>query len=99
MSHLIAKTTAALLIAAAITAPAAGAQPIDPPRPPITTHVLDQASGSSSGSSTQAAPTSSDGFSWGDAAIGAAFALTLVTLGAGTVLVVRRGRERRPVTS
>ena len=43
-------------------------------------------------------PSSQDGFQWGDAAIGAAVALALVGIGAGTTLVIRR-RVHPPLAS
>jgi hypothetical protein len=45
-------------------------------------------------------PSSSAGFDWGDAAVGAGVALALTGLAGGVVLVSRRGRARpRPTTS
>jgi hypothetical protein len=91
---------AALLVVSAIAAPAASARPIDPVRPEIaagvtTTKVID-------GPSTlpdQTVRTSSDGFDWGDAGIGAAVMFTLLSLGPGSLLVARRSRERRPAAT
>jgi hypothetical protein len=82
-------TAIALLAAAAIAAPSAGAQPIDPgvpagsestsPPPPVTRTV----------------ETRSDGFDWADAGLGAAGMLSLLGLGAGVaVLGASRSRAR-----
>jgi hypothetical protein len=43
--------------------------------------------------------SSSNGFDWGDAAIGAGVALVLVTLGGGAFLVSRRQPRSRPATT
>jgi hypothetical protein len=42
---------------------------------------------------SHAAPSVSDGFEWGDAGIGAAVMLALLSLAAGTVLLTVRGRR------
>jgi hypothetical protein len=105
MFPVIKKTTAALLVAAAICAPAATARPIDRVLPPGTTHdagggVADSRINTSSVPSVQTVETSSEGFDWGDAGIGAAGMLTLLSLGTGGLLVSRRNRERgRPATT
>jgi hypothetical protein len=95
MFQVMKKTTAALLVAAAIFAPTASAVPIlgDPP----TRHTSTSQSDNSDLAPVQTAGTSSDGFDWGDAGIGAA--ATLLCLGAGSLLVSRRSRERRPATT
>jgi hypothetical protein len=49
-------------------------------------------------SPSRSAPSVSDGFEWGDAGIGAAVMLALVGVASGTLLVVGRGRQRRPTT-
>ena len=79
------------LVVAAIAAPIASARPIDEvgynPQPtgrsdtPSTVRVV-QAS-------------SDDGFSWGDAGIGAGAAFALTMIGLGTVLVVGSRRHRQ----
>lgn len=104
MFLVIKKTTAALLVAAAICAPAASARPIDRVLPPGTTHdagggVANSRIDTSSVPSVQTVETSSKGFDWGDAGIGAAGMLTLLSLGTGSVLVGRRSRERRPAAT
>jgi hypothetical protein len=92
------KTAVACLVVAAIVAPAANAQLIDPARPAVTTQspnsVADLGSGDSSLAPTKA-ETSSDGFNWGDAGIGGAAVFTLMSLGTGAVVVSRRGQDRR----
>jgi hypothetical protein len=95
---------AALLVVAAITAPAASARPIDRVLPPGTTHETVSGGaqshvGNSSGPAVQTVETSSDGFNWGDAGIGAAAVFTLLSLGTGALLVGRRSRERRPAAT
>jgi hypothetical protein len=104
MFQVMKKTTAALLVAAAISAPAASARPIDRVLPPGTTHdagsrVADSRIDSTSIPPVQTVETSSDGFDWGDAGIGAAAVFTLLSLGTGAVLVGRRSRERRPAAT
>ena len=93
----IKKTTAALLVAAAIFAPTASAIPIlaDPPTRQAGTSQID----SSDLAPVQTTGTSSDGFDWGDAGIGAAAMFTLLGLGTGTLLVSRRSRERSTGTT
>ena len=92
MFQVMKKTTATLLVAAAIFAPAASARPIlgDPPASRVD---------SSSLAPVQTVETSSDGFDWGDAGIGAAAMFTLFGLGTGSLLVSRRSRERRPAAT
>ena len=104
MFLVIKKTTAALLVAAAICAPAASARPIDRVLPPGTTHdaggaVADSRIDTSSVPSVQTVETSSEGFDWGDAGIGAAGMITLLSLGTGGLLVSRRNRERGRATT
>jgi hypothetical protein len=100
MFLVIKKATAALLVAAAICAPAAGARPIDRALPPGITHDAGGGVADSSVPSVQTVETSSRGFDWADAGIGAAGMLTLLGLGAGGLLVSRRNRERgRPATT
>jgi hypothetical protein len=98
------RTLAALLVVAAITAPAASARPIDRILPPGTTHETVRGGaqsqvGSSSVPAVQTVETSSDGFNWGDAGIGAAAVFTLLSLGTGALLVGRRSRDRRPAAT
>ncbi len=108
MSSSTKKTTlAAVLAAAAIMAPSAGAMPIDEHMPAIVEIPagVNGGLGPSSGAEAQHAvavhatqATSSTGFDWGDAGIGAAGMLTLVGLGAGAVAITRRGGRRDAVT-
>ena len=95
---------AALLVAAAIYAPAASARPIDRALPPGTVHGFQRGTAGSQSNSSSEPPVqtvrnTSDGFNWGDAGIGGAAVFTLVSLGAGASLVGRRSRERRPATT
>jgi hypothetical protein len=97
------KMLAAMLVVAAIAAPAASARPIDPVQPSVTAHVKVSREVPSQISSTvpavQTVESSSDGFNWGDAGIGAAAMFTLLGLGTGSLLVARRARERRPAAT
>lgn len=52
------------------------------------------AAASSGGPAPHAAPSVSDGFEWGDAGIGAAGTLALLSLAGGSVLVAIRTRRR-----
>lgn len=82
--------TAAVLAAGALAGPAtAGAYTNPGPGgpEPITSTPTTVSSGPSSG------------FDWGDAGIGAAGALALLGLGAGTVALVRRDRREHPAVS
>lgn len=101
------KTFAVVLAAAAIMAPSADAMPTDEHLPAIVEVPagVNGVLGPSGGAEAQhavavrAAPaTSSTGFDWGDAGIGAAGMLTLIGLGAGTVSLTRRGERRDAVT-
>jgi hypothetical protein len=102
--------------AIAVGAPTASAQPIDQqlPAPAAIATAADQplpaginaglgpSSGAAavSGPQVRAVESPSSGFDWGDAALGAAAALALFGLGAGALVVARRGREARaPATS
>lgn len=94
----------ALLVVAAIAAPAASAHPIDRTLPPGTVHgIVNQGTHSQPPSSStppvRTVEASSDGFNWGDAGIGAAVMFTLLSLGTGSLLAARRGRERRPAAT
>ena len=60
------------------------------PNGPLAAHAYSSQSASTSAST----PSVSDGFAWGDAGIGAAVILGLVTLASATVLVTGRGRGR-----
>lgn len=108
MSSSTRKTTfAAVLAAAAIMAPSAGATPIDEHMPAIVEVPagVNGGLGPSSGAEAQHAvaahatqATSSAGFDWGDAGIGAAGMLTLIGLGGGAVAITKRGERRDAVT-
>ncbi|HKP20273.1 MAG TPA: hypothetical protein VJT68_02070 [Thermoleophilaceae bacterium] len=79
---------ATVLAVAAMASPASAA--------PIESMLPSDPGGSSQSAATAEAPqtvtvSSPSGFDWGDAGIGAAGALSLLTLGAGSVLVTRRG--------
>jgi hypothetical protein len=97
MFQVIRNTTAALLVAAALFAPTASAIPIpgDPPARHTSTSQIDN----SDLAPVQTVGTSSDGFDWGDAGIGATAMFTLLGLGVGSLLVSRRSRERSPATT
>ena len=97
MSNKITRTTAAaVLAAAAIAPPSAAAKPVDPALPAGINAGLGPSSGletiarPADGSSVAAPADSSGGFDWGDAGIGAAGMLSLVGLGAGSVVLIRR---------
>jgi hypothetical protein len=49
-------------------------------------------------SSGHSAPSVADGFEWGDAGIGAAVMLALVSVASGALLLVARSRHRTPTT-
>jgi hypothetical protein len=103
MSHItISKLIAALVIVSAILVPAASGQPIDPPSGSVTkatpaqTHTGIPLAGESAPSGTSAA---SSGFDWGDAAVGGAGMLIVLSAGAaGVVTIRRRGRSQTLVT-
>ncbi|HEY7622210.1 MAG TPA: hypothetical protein VH834_20740 [Solirubrobacteraceae bacterium] len=80
------RTALAALAAAAIAAPSAAAQPIDQvlpsgneqtPAPDVVTRTV---------------KVDSSGFDWGDAGLGAVGMLSALALGAGAVVVARRGQ-------
>jgi hypothetical protein len=70
---------------AAVAAPSAGAHVADLHLPPAAATHAPQAT-------TRIVEVRSGGFDWGDAGLGAAGMLSLLGVGAGTVLVTRRGR-------
>jgi hypothetical protein len=97
--------TAALIVALALLAPAAQAQPINPAESAQVQHGLSStftadASAAHLGSGAPSTSTP-DGFDWSDAGIGAGAMLTLIGLGAAGALAVGRARSRhgRPVPS
>ena len=77
-------TAIAILAAAAIAAPTAGARPADsadPAAPDATPRAV-----------TRTVEVPPSGFDWADAGLGAAGTLSLLAIGAGGVAVARRGR-------
>jgi hypothetical protein len=94
MSHLrISRAIAALIVVSAILVPAAGAQPIDPPSvpPAIQTQTHSVAPVESVTADTSGP---GQGFDWDDAAVGAAAALIVLSVGVAGVVTIRRGRAR-----
>jgi hypothetical protein len=105
------RTIAAVMIASAILVPAASAQASDgpvfgnprptaqAPEPPRAVSLAVERTAGGVNAATQSLPTSastpSGGFAWGDAGVGAAAMLILVSLGAGAVVALRRIRGRR----
>jgi hypothetical protein len=84
------RTVAAMLVAAAIAAPSAAASPIDAVGRGQT-HAGPAPVGQ--GAATPTAATRQSGFDWGDAGLGAAGMLSVLGLGAGAVVIGRRGRR------
>ena len=101
MYRLIKRTIAvgALIAAlAAISAPLAAAR-FDLNPPASSNQVASPTPTQSSSSSiSHTSSATSTGFDWGDAALGAAGMLVLLSIGAGGVLVARRGRHLRAAT-
>jgi hypothetical protein len=87
-----AKLTTALVIAAAVWP--AGAYAITYPAVNPNTPPAQQELRSQDTSPSASTPSASDGITWGEAGIGAAVILGLVTLASATVLVTGRGRGR-----
>jgi len=89
-------TAVAVLVAAAIAAPSASASPAETLLPSASNAGAD-AVGAPFAPQTQAVEAPEDsGFDWGDAGIGAAGALSLLSLGAGAVVIARRSRSSHP---
>jgi len=90
------KVAAALLVVAAISVPAANAQPIGfvPPAARDTS----AASGSAGAATVRTVEVSSNGFDWGDAAIGAGAILMLAGVGGGALVIARRRGEPMPTS-
>jgi hypothetical protein len=102
---------AALIVASALVAPAAQAAPVDPPiardavqpapvqsaqvQHGLTSTFTTDASSAAVPGNVSSSRTTSDGFSWGDAGIGAGAMLVLIGLGTGAVLIPGRTRARR----
>jgi hypothetical protein len=97
---------AALIVASALLVPAAQAQPIDPPiqtapvqsaqvQHGLTSTYTTDASGAGASGGVASSQGTSDGFSWGDAGIGAGAVLALIGLGTGAFLGLGRSRARR----
>jgi hypothetical protein len=93
------KVAAAVLVIAAISAPTASAGPIDlvPPTASDTKATVDGSARSpldgSAAPTVQTVGVPSEGFDWGDAAIGAGAMLTLLGLGTGGMVIARRRGE------
>ena len=83
------KATATLLALGALAAPSAGAAPVD--------QLLPNASTGGGSSDPVVMTTSSTGFDWADAGIGAAAMLSLLGAGTGVVLVTRRSRGEQAI--
>jgi hypothetical protein len=81
------------LAVAAIAAPSAAAQPIEPSLPSGDDH------GPMPQVVTRTVTVESGGFDWGDAGIGAAGMLSVLAVGAGAVVVVRRGQRSHATIS
>jgi Na+/proline symporter len=96
MNRAIKRATALFAVIAAfavVAAPAASARfDLNPPSPSDTSQAQAPTS------SVRDVSSSSSGFSWGDAAVGAGVALAVVALAGGAVLIARRG-DSRPVTT
>jgi hypothetical protein len=104
------KVLAVLVAASVLLVPAAQAKPIDPPNatgaaPPAPVQSPQVEHGLTSVFTTNApehetpgerpaSPTDSDGFSWGDAGIGAGATLVLVALGTLAAVSFSRSRAR-----
>jgi hypothetical protein len=78
--------TLAIAAGAAVEAPSAGAHVADLHLPPPAARHAPQAT-------TRVVEIRSGGFDWADAGLGAAGMLSLLGVGAGAVLVTRRGRR------
>jgi hypothetical protein len=93
MTRLIKRTTAIVALIAALVAISA---PIASARfdlnPPTANNSSSTTFEPASQVTVQSSTSGSSGFEWGDAAIGAAVTLAIISLAAGTVLVVRRTR-------
>ncbi|MGZ6645228.1 MAG: hypothetical protein ACXVFT_25760 [Solirubrobacteraceae bacterium] len=82
--------TLAIAAGAAVAAPSAGARPADvgPPATAAASHATLPAPHTA----TRIVEVRSSGFDWGDAGLGAAGMLSLLGVGAGALVVTRRGR-------
>ena len=106
---------AALIVASALVVPAAQAAPIDPPiardaaqpapvqsaqvQHGLTSTLTSDSSSAGVNGGVVSSRTTPDGFSWGDAGIGAGAMLVLIGLGTGAVLLIpgrTRARRGRP---
>jgi len=95
------RTAVAVLVAAAVAAPSAGARVSDPtlpqgrdpgPAPPVASAVQ-LPTPAASDPVTPTVEVRSSGFDWTDAGLGAAGMLSLLGLGTGVVVVGRRSRR------
>jgi hypothetical protein len=78
--------TLAIAAGAAVAAPSAGAHVADLRPPPAAARHAPSAT-------TRIVEVESHGFDWADAGLGAAGMLSLLGVGAGAMLVTRRGRQ------
>jgi hypothetical protein len=88
-------TVVALLLAASAPSIAYARLEFNPPRPPTTGGPVPVSAAPSVQRATASFP---QGFQWGDAGIGAAGVLVLLSLTSG-VLLARRRRSQHPLTS
>ena len=78
------RTALAMLLAAAVAAPSAAAHPADSPLP----------ARAASHPAPRTLVIHANGFDWGDAGLGAAGMLSLLSVGAGAVVIGRRSAWR-----
>ncbi len=107
MSHArrVAHLTSIALVATALAAPAAHADPpagnlVTPAGPVSPDNRADRPAPNSllmRAGATQARPASTPGFDWGDAGIGAAAMLGLGVAGAGITIAARKPSARLPI--
>jgi hypothetical protein len=90
-------TAATVTVAASAPSVAYARLNLDPPTtaPAASSQTVHNAAPPSAG---KASPSSSQGFQWDDAGIGAASVLMLVSVGSGA-MIVRRRRTHHPLTS
>jgi hypothetical protein len=110
MLTLIKRALAAVIVIAAVAAPTAAyarfnetpvggaAVPVEPPYIGGVGAPAPSPYAAGAPDADQPAATSSSGFQWGDAGIGAGSLLVLISVGAGTAVAYRR-RTQRPLAS